>query len=82
MSNSITSQIIKYLLLLKGKGRAGKKVQTQRKGNESANKRVRIDNEVEVEDVDSESGGEKEENVGEKAEKAEVSLFSYLNLRC
>lgn len=63
--------------MIKGKGRAGKParkhVKTQQKDDERAKKRVRIDN-TEVEE--SESEGEKEENVGEKGEKADVSLLS------
>jgi hypothetical protein len=72
----------------KGKGRAGKQVGSQRKGKESAlaNKRARIyDTEIEVEDKgpdsdDSVGGGESVREKGDKPEKTEVCLFSYLKL--
>lgn len=79
--------------LSKGKGRAGKQVPS-RKGKETAlgNKRARIDNDIDVEDndievedneIEVEAGSNDNESGREtEGEKAEVCLFSYLNLRC
>jgi hypothetical protein len=56
----------------KGKGRAGKRVQGQRKGKVSINKRARIDTETESKDkgLESDDGGE---SVEEKLESSSVS---------
>ena len=68
----------------KGKGRASKQVtvvRSQKKGKVAANKRVRMEIEVEDKtegsesDNDSEDGGETRKSVGEKGEKPVVSWF-------